>query len=72
MSDLTRKGIPQSTFGVGRHRCIGSNLARVELSTTLKEWLKRIPEFSVKPDGAGLCYRLSALHAQAGARLVTR
>lgn len=47
--DLTRKGIPHSTFGVGRHRCIGSNLARVELSTTLEEWLKRIPEFSVKP-----------------------
>lgn len=47
--DLTRTGIPHSTFGVGRHRCIGSNLARVELSTTLEEWLKRIPEFSVKP-----------------------
>ncbi len=47
--DLTRQGIPHSTFGVGRHRCIGSNLARVELSTTLEEWLKRIPEFSVKP-----------------------
>jgi cytochrome P450 len=47
--DLTREGIPHSTFGVGRHRCIGSNLARVELSTTLEEWLKRIPEFSVKP-----------------------
>jgi cytochrome P450 len=47
--DLTRTGIPHSTFGVGRHRCIGSNLARVELITTLEEWLKRIPEFSVKP-----------------------
>lgn len=47
--DLTRSGIPHSTFGVGRHRCIGSNLARVELSTTLEQWLKRIPEFSVKP-----------------------
>ena len=47
--DLTRTGIPHSTFGVGPHRCIGSNLARVELRTTLEEWLKRIPEFSVKP-----------------------
>jgi len=47
--DVRREGIPHSTFGVGRHRCIGSNLARVELSTTLEEWLKRIPEFSVKP-----------------------
>lgn len=47
--DLTRTGIPHSTFGVGWHRCIGSNLARIELSTTIEEWLKRIPEFSVKP-----------------------
>ena len=47
--DLTRTGIPHSTFGVGPHRCIGSNLARIELSTTLEEWLRRIPEFTVKP-----------------------
>ncbi len=46
--DVARQGIPHSTFGVGPHRCIGSNLARVELKTTLEEWLKRIPEFSVK------------------------
>lgn len=47
--DLKREGIPHSTFGVGPHRCIGSNLARIELQTTLEEWLKRIPEFQVKP-----------------------
>jgi len=47
--DLTREGIPHSTFGVGPHRCIGSNLARIELTTSLEEWLKRIPNFSVKP-----------------------
>lgn len=47
--DLTRKNVVHSTFGVGPHRCIGSNLARVELNVTLQEWLKRIPEFSVKP-----------------------
>lgn len=50
--DITREGIPHSTFGVGPHRCIGSNLARIELITTLEEWLKRIPEFSVKPGTA--------------------
>lgn len=48
--DLRRQGIPHSTFGVGPHRCIGSNLARVELTATLEEWLKRIPEFRVKAD----------------------
>ena len=46
--DLRRQGIPHSTFGVGPHRCIGSNLARVELTATLEEWLKRIPNFRVK------------------------
>lgn len=48
--DITREGIPHSTFGVGPHRCIGSNLARIELQTTLEEWLKRIPDFGIKPD----------------------
>lgn len=46
--DVRRQGIPHSTFGVGPHRCIGSNLARVELTATLEEWLKRIPDFRVK------------------------
>ena len=47
--DITRKSIVHSTFGVGPHRCVGSNLARIQLKATLEEWLKRISEFSVKP-----------------------
>jgi len=35
-------------FGVGIHRCAGSNLARMELRVALEEWLARIPEFSLK------------------------
>jgi len=46
--DFRRQGIPHSTFGVGPHRCIGSNLARIELSASLEEWLKRIPHFRLK------------------------
>ncbi len=34
-------------FGGGPHRCLGSHLARMELTLVLDEWLKRIPEFSV-------------------------
>lgn len=47
--DITRESVLHTTFGVGPHRCIGSNLARVEIATTLSEWLRRIPDFSVKP-----------------------
>jgi camphor 5-monooxygenase len=42
-----RKGAPHLTFGGGVHRCAGALFARLELITTLEEWFKRIPEFSL-------------------------
>jgi len=50
--DITRESVLHSTFGVGPHRCVGSNLARLELRATLDEWLKRIPDFGLKPGTA--------------------
>ncbi len=34
-----------AAFGLGIHRCIGSNLARMEITVALQEWLARVPEF---------------------------
>ena len=37
-------------FGVGIHRCAGSNLARMELRVALEEWMAAIPEFELAGD----------------------
>ncbi len=34
-------------FGLGVHRCVGSNLARMELTVAIDEWMKRIPDFEL-------------------------
>lgn len=41
------------TLGAGPHRCLGQHLARRELRIALTEFLRRIPQFSIKP-GANL------------------
>jgi len=38
-------------FGVGIHRCAGSNLARMELRVAIEEWLAQIPEFELEDGG---------------------
>ena len=44
---IDRKENPHVAFGLGIHRCIGSNLARMEMRIALEEWLKRIPNFEL-------------------------
>ena len=36
-------------FGGGVHRCLGSHLARVELRVALREFHRRIPDYTLKP-----------------------
>ena len=48
---IDRKENRHAAFGLGIHRCVGSNLARMEMTVALEEWLKRIPEFSLDPTG---------------------
>lgn len=43
-------------FTVGVHSCMGAHLARLEIKIAIQEWLKRIPDFKVKP-GAETIYR---------------
>ncbi|OBK25870.1 cytochrome P450 [Mycobacterium asiaticum] len=39
-------------FGGGPHRCLGSHLARIELTVVIAEWLRQIPDFDLPPDYA--------------------
>jgi cytochrome P450 len=47
---IGRKENRHAAFGLGIHRCIGSNLARMEMTVAVEELLKRIPEFSLDGD----------------------
>ena len=44
---LDRSNNRHVAFGVGIHRCAGSNLARMELRVAIEEWLRRIPSFGL-------------------------
>jgi cytochrome P450 len=44
---IDRKENRHAAFGLGIHRCVGSNLARMELTVAVEEFLRRIPQFSV-------------------------
>jgi cytochrome P450 len=49
---LDRAENRHAAFGLGRHRCLGSNLARMELRIALEEWLARYPSFRLTDPAA--------------------
>ena len=49
---LDRTGNRHASFGLGIHRCIGSNVARATFKTMLKAVLDRMPDFVCDPAGA--------------------
>jgi cytochrome P450 len=49
---LDRKGNRHASFGLGVHRCIGSNVARATFKTMVRHVLDRMPDFVCDPAGA--------------------
>jgi cytochrome P450 len=41
-----------TSFGLGVHRCIGSNVARTQFKAMLTEALRRLPDYRCVPEGA--------------------
>jgi cytochrome P450 len=50
--DLARKGNRHHSFGLGIHRCIGSNVARTVFKRMLTAVLDRMPDYACDPAGA--------------------
>jgi cytochrome P450 len=49
---LDRKGNRHFSFGIGAHRCIGSNVARTVFKSMLSAVLDRMPDYRCVPGGA--------------------
>ncbi|CAB4881553.1 unannotated protein [freshwater metagenome] len=49
---IDREENRHAAFGLGIHRCLGSNLARMELRVAVEEWVKRYPDFELADPSA--------------------
>ncbi|MGW6497686.1 cytochrome P450 [Nonomuraea angiospora] len=67
--DIDRDLPVNAAFGFGPHRCIGSHLARIEGKVVMQEFLRRIPDFSLKP-GAAITYTTGLTRAMNNLPLV--
>jgi cytochrome P450 len=60
--DIERAPNPHMGFGIGIHRCLGSNLARVMFRAVLREVLSRMPDYRVDRSLAKPYPRLSIIN----------
>jgi len=61
--DPTRKAVRHISFGWGMHRCVGAELARMELRTALRMLAERYPDLTMATDIDDLDFRkLSAVY----------
>ncbi len=56
---------PALSFGVGKHFCLGSSLARLEIRTVLRALLRRLPDLHLKPGTAPTPTRSSFVRGRA-------
>jgi cytochrome P450 len=68
---IDRAENPHAAFGLGRHRCLGSNLARLEMTVAIEEWLKRFPDFSLAP-GAKVTWSEGTVRGPRSIPVITR
>ncbi|WP_394933656.1 cytochrome P450 [uncultured Ilumatobacter sp.] len=47
---IDRESNRHAAFGLGIHRCLGSNLARLELKVAIEEFVSRFPKFELAGD----------------------
>ena len=47
---IDREQNRHAAFGLGIHRCLGSNLARLEMKVAIQEFLNRFPDFELAGD----------------------
>ena len=52
LDETDREKNRHAAFGLGRHRCLGSSLARMELRVALQEWMARYPDFELSDPAA--------------------
>lgn len=55
---LDRQRNRHMAFGIGIHRCLGSNLARMEMKVALQTWLQRFPRFELAVDPSEIVWSI--------------